>query len=273
MSAPDDWQPIAAGAATIRRRPGTGAPVVLAHGLEDTWTGWLPLVERLAGDRTCYALDLPWRAGSAHTWCHAGTPGEVLRDVLDHLPEEPTAVVAHSFGANAVLELLARDGVPAPVRAVALLAPFFRPPTLAVDWRLHDDALAGVRRVMAAGLRLRLGDRADRLGEDLLDAMAGTVVDRIGPVGFGAFFRTFVATTDLPLSTVDVPVLVLVGEDDECLRGERATALSRALPAARLRTRPHYTHFCHVEQAADVAAELDAFLDHHQPRTLAGAHT
>ncbi|WP_367127679.1 alpha/beta fold hydrolase [Saccharothrix sp. HUAS TT1] len=272
MSARDDWQPITAGAATAWRRPGTGSPVVLAHGLEDTWTGWLPLVDGLAGDRTCYALDLPWRAGSAHGWCHDGTPGAVLRDVLAHLPEEPTAVVAHSFGANAVLELLAHDGLPGAVSAVALLAPFFRPPTLTVDWELHENALAGVRRVMASGLRLRLGDRADRLGDDLLDAMAGTVVDRIGPVGFGAFFRSFVATTDLPLAAVTTPVLVLVGEDDECLRGERATALSRALPAARLRTRSHYSHFCHVEQAADVAAELDAFLDPSR-RTPVGAST
>jgi len=198
----------------------------------------------------------------------------VLRDVLTSLPERPAAVVGHSFGANAVLELSADDGLPSSVESVALLAPFFRPQTLQVNWDLHANALAGVRRVMTAGLRLRLGERATQMDDDLLDAMAGTVIDRIGPVGFGAFFRSFVATTDLTLSTVDTPVLVLVGADDECLRGERATALSAALPVAKLGIRPHYTHFCHVEQTEAVAAELDEFLDSHSTlHPLAGART
>lgn len=241
------------------RRAGNGAPLVFAHGLEDGWAGWLPLVERLAGDRTCYALDLPWRAGSAHTWCHRGSPAEWVRRALALVPEDVDAIVGHSFGANAVLHLLAEDGLP--VRAVALIAPFFRPVTLKVDWDLHAGALAGVHRVMTAGLRLRLGDRAAHIDDELLRAMAGTVVDRIGPVGFGAFFQSFVATTDLPLSGVGTPVLVLAGEDDECLRGERATALAAAMPAARVRVRAHYSHFCHVEQADDVAAEVAGFLD------------
>ncbi|MEU4745435.1 alpha/beta fold hydrolase, partial [Actinosynnema sp. NPDC023658] len=191
---------------------------------------------------------------------HGGTPADWLRRGLAMVPDAPRAVIGHSFGANAVLHLLAERGLPASVEAVALVAPFFRPPTLKVDWALHTSALAGVRRIMTAGLRLRLGSRAATLDDDLLATMAATVVDRIGPVGFGAFFQSFAASTDLWLSDVDTPVLVVAGEDDEALRGERATALAAALPIAHFRIRPHYTHFCHVEQVDDVAADLTGFL-------------
>ncbi|MCE6995129.1 alpha/beta hydrolase [Saccharothrix sp. S26] len=261
MGERERWRVVARGdAAVLWGRSGTGPPVVLAHGLQDGWAGWLPLAAEL-GDRACYALDLPWRAGSTDTWCHRGTPADWLSRGLALVPEAPRVVIGHSFGANAVLHLLAERGLPASVEAVVLVAPFFRPPALEVDWALHTAALAGVRRIMTAGLRLRLGSRAADLDDDLLSAMAATVVDRIGPVGFGAFFQSFAASTTLWLSDVDIPVLVVAGRDDEALSGERATALATALPIARFRIRPHYSHFCHVEQADDVAADLGEFLD------------
>lgn len=252
---------------------GSGPAVVLVHGLEDTWDGWTPLVTALCGAFRVYALDLPWHAGSDHRWCHGGTPAQWLRRGLDLVPEPVSALVGHSFGANAVLQMLAGPGSP-PVglHAAALIAPFFRPPTLEVTWDLHRRALEGVRRIMGQGLALRMGERAGRLDPEVFDAMAGLVVERMGPIGFGAFFQHFVATTDLDLSGVDLPTVVLAGVHDESLAGERAVALAAAMPAATVRKRPHYSHFCHVEQAGDVAAELDLFLAEHLPRHLSGAH-
>lgn len=68
------------------------------------------------------------------------------------------------------------------------------------------------------------------------------------------------ATRRLDLSDVDTPTLVLAGTTDVSLPPAGARALGEAMPAARIRLREHYTHFCHQKQAAEVAAELAAFL-------------
>ncbi|GAA2489700.1 hypothetical protein GCM10010406_27340 [Streptomyces thermolineatus] len=250
-----------------RRGPGAAGPVVaMVHGMEDTPESWTPLAEQLAatlpgGCRT-YALDMPWRAGNPYRWPHRGTPAHWLREALAGLPEPADVLVGHSFGSNAVLQHLADCGPRGPegVRAAVLVAPFYRPESLAVDWALHDAALAGFRRTMAEGTRVRLGPRAARMEDDVFSAMVDAVVDRIGPVGFLSLFLQFVGTTELDLTRTPVPTLVLAGEHDEALAGERASALAAAMPAATVRQYPHYRHCCHVERPADVAAGIAGFL-------------
>ncbi|MEV7085126.1 alpha/beta hydrolase [Streptomyces sp. NPDC093085] len=284
---PAFWTPVAESTGprerlAVSRAPGgTGPVVALVHGLEGGWEGWRPLAEALPGYRV-YALDLPWRAGNPYRWRAYGSPAAWLRRALDLVPEPVDVLLGHSFGANAVLELLAEqaeqaeqagqaeradgaereDGAsvsPAPSAAV-LLAPFYRPDTLPVGWPLHDAARAGFRRIVTEGIRAGLGERAGTLDPGILSAMADTALERIGPVGFLSLFLQFVSTTELALAQVTVDTLVLAGRHDESLAGDRATALAAAMPAATVRQHPHYGHFCHVEQTADVAAETAAFL-------------
>ena len=73
-------------------------------------------------------------------------------------------------------------------------------------------------------------------------------------------FDTFTGTGRLRLDRVAVPTLVLGGPDDPALSCGRAAGLARDFPAARVVLREHYGHFCHVEQVADVAAEITPFL-------------
>lgn len=250
------------------RAPGDRGPVVaMVHGMEDAWSSWGPLAVRLSDSCRMYALDLPWRAGSSYGWRHHDKPADWLRAALAALPEAPDVLIGHSFGANAVLQYLASsqtDGISGAV----LLAPFYRPESLAVDWNLHDAARAGFRRTMAEGMRSRLGGRSAEMDEDVFSAMVDTAVDRVGPVGFLTMFLQFVGTTELDLAATSVPTLVLAGENDEALAGERATALASAMPAATVRQYPHYQHSCHVEQPDEVASEISRFL----PGTDSGAH-
>ncbi|MGX4687688.1 alpha/beta fold hydrolase [Streptomyces sp. JNUCC 63] len=267
---PDGWTPVAE-TRTARERlavlgttspaPRPAAPVVaLVHGLEGHWTGWRPLAGQLAGRCRAYALDLPWRAGNHYRWRHHGTPAHWLREALALVPEPVDVLIGHSFGANAVLEHLATPGDLSQPRAAVLLAPFFRPETLTVDWPLYEAALAGFRQVITDGVRVGLGERARHLDPDVLAAMADTAVEGIGPVGFLSLFLQFTGTTELDLGAVTVPTLVLAGENDTSLSEDRAAALAAAMPAATVRRHPHYTHFCHAEQAADVGADITAFL-------------
>ncbi|MEV4970853.1 alpha/beta fold hydrolase [Streptomyces scopuliridis] len=262
---PEFWTPVAEVRGprerlAVSRAPGAAGPVVaLVHGLEGSGESWRPLVETFTGCRA-YALDLPWRAGNPYRWRQHGTPADWLRRALDLVPEPVDVLLGHSFGSNAVLEHLATADSSHVPSAAVLLAPFYRPESLTVDWPLHDAALAGFRRVIADGVRVGLGERARTMDPEVLSAMVATALERIGPVGFLSLFLQFVGTTDLPLADVSVPTLVLAGERDESLAGNRATALAAAMPAATVRRRAHYGHFCHAEQSSDVAAEIAAFL-------------
>lgn len=233
--------------------------VVLVHGLEDTWRSWTRVAaELVAAPGSRYrpiALDLPWRAGNDYGWRSAGTPGQWLARALAELPHRVSAVVAHSFGANATLELL---GAGSTFDRVVLLAPVHQPRGRVVDDELRAEARRNLESAVRAGLRLRL--RARALTPDLVSDMERRLVGQVVPRAFPPFFDHVVHTNALDLSTVETPTLVLGGTEDTSLPPAGARSLAEAMPAARVRLWGRYTHFCHLEQADLVAAELDEFL-------------
>jgi pimeloyl-ACP methyl ester carboxylesterase len=239
-------------------RPGrAGGPrVLLVHGMEDGWRSWLPVAATLPDDWTVAAVDLPWRTDNDYRWSRAGKAGDWLRSTLD--TQEPLdLLVGHSFGASAVLDVLATGaGVP----RAALVAPFYRPPALEPNWALFERSRKHFEQVIGEGLLVRLGHRAASTPPDVLETMIGKLVDRIGPLGFMTLFAEFVAGGELPLHTVRTPTLVLAGTSDPGLGSGRADQLAAELATAVVVLEERYDHFCHVRQAPEVAAHLVRFM-------------
>ena len=236
-----------------------GAPLaVLVHGLEDSWESWQALSRRLAGGWRVVALDLPWRPGNDYRW-RRRTPSAWLADGLDLLDTVPDAVVAHSFGANATLELLCGGDIP-PWRATALICPLYRPPDVAITWTVFDTSRRTFDQHMRDGLLARLGRRATRMDADLLDKMTATAIDRVGPAGFLAVFEQFSASATLALARAAMPTLILAGGADPTLSRSAATKLAGAMPEATVAFRDCYDHFCHVRHAGEVAAKIEDFV-------------
>nr|BFE59198.1 hypothetical protein GCM10020063_037240 [Dactylosporangium thailandense] len=243
------------------RAGGDGPLVAFVHGMEDGWESWMPLAERLPAGWRAVALDLPWRSGNDYRWRHTTAADWVGRG-LAALDEPVAVLVGHSLGATAVLGLLAGPQAPAtaPDARAVLLAPFYRPPEVPVSWAVFERCRREFDAIVTQGLGPRLGPRAALLDPDLRELIVAKMVERIGPIGFLTLFEHFLATAELPLGSVRTPALVLAGKADPCLAGGRAEALARRMPAATVRIRPHYDHFCHVAQAADVAGELLGFV-------------
>lgn len=232
-----------------------GAPVVaFAHGLEDSWASWLPLARALDPDWRLLALDLPWRAGGDYRW-RRRPPGHWLGEALDRLDVVPDVIVAHSYGANAALELLCAAD-PRPGRAAALVCPLYRLPRHPVTWRTFDRSRSTFVQHIRDGLRVHIGSRAASMEPDVLQAMLEVAVDRVGPAGFLAVFEQFAQSSLLPLGNVRLPTLVLAGGNDPTLSPEAATALRAEIPGAELRFQDHYDHFCHIRHARSVAAYI-----------------
>lgn len=235
-----------------------GAPggplVVYAHGLEDTWRSWRPMARQADPRWRQVALDLPWRPGNDYTWRYRAS-GKWLGDGLDLVDATPDVLVAHSFGANATLQLLcAMDRRPG--RAVALVCPLYRQPAHQVSWRTFDRSRAVFVEHIREGLLARMGERAETIEPSVLGNMIDLVIDRVGPAGFLTVFDQFVASGYLPLDKVDVPALVLAGGGDPTLSRETVTELAQSIRGATLRIVDEYDHFCHVRHASGVVHEV-----------------
>ena len=244
----------------VWRGPGEGPAVVAAHGIEDSWRTWLPTVGRLTG-HALYSLQLPWSSGNDYRWRERDDPGSWLAAALDLVPAPPTVLLGHSFGANAVLQHLAASDPPAELAAVALVTPFYRPLDFAATADLRTRSLAAFRRALVDGLRLRQGARVAKLDPEINFMMAKALLERVVPQGFPVFYAEFLHSGRLDLGRIGVPTLVLGGTRDEGLTPVRAAALAATMPAAAVRLRADYGHFCHADRAGDVAAEITGFLD------------
>jgi pimeloyl-ACP methyl ester carboxylesterase len=240
-------------------RTGDGPVVAFIHGLEDTWSGWSPLAARLDPDWRPVALDMPWHAGNSYGWRRSDTSAGWLARGLDALDPPTDVLIGHSFGATAVLTLLATVARPV-ARAAVLVAPVYKPAHWPVSWALFERSRDLFVQVVDDGMRFRLAGRADAVDEEVYGLMLAKMVSRLGPMAFITLFEEFVASGGLPLHRIDVPVLVLGGGDDPTLSDGRAEALAAALPDATLVVEEPFHHMSHAAHTAEMAGHIAAFL-------------
>ncbi|MFB7620215.1 alpha/beta fold hydrolase [Kitasatospora sp. NPDC056181] len=259
------WQPLAE--VTVRgeqvrvmHRPerAAGIPVLLMHGLEESWQSWLPVTERLP-ERYCPLLaDLPWRANGDYSWSETLPPSGWLAEVVRALPRTPQALVGHSFGSNTVLEYLAAPD-PAPIRTAVLTSPVFRKSREEITWDLLRQSIDNFRHIISSGLRVRSEGRD--FDPEVFEKMVDAIVERVGPNGFVNLFRVFGHSPFIRLDRIDVPVLVVGGTTEATSTSTGLRALVAGLPQGSLALLDEYDHFCQVVQADEVAALVADHLD------------
>lgn len=79
---------------------GDGAPIVFLHGLGGDRGRWDPIIDRLAGDFRCVAVDLPGHGESAADGCNAIDATTAVHEVVRHLGLDAPTIVGHSLGAT-----------------------------------------------------------------------------------------------------------------------------------------------------------------------------
>ncbi|GAA4974572.1 pimeloyl-ACP methyl ester carboxylesterase [Nonomuraea thailandensis] len=96
-------------------RRGTGAPLILVHGIGHHWQGWLPVLDRLAASRTVFAVDLPGFGVSPELPARIPYTAEALADAVEsfcaRLGIREPAVAGNSLGGYIALELASRGVV------------------------------------------------------------------------------------------------------------------------------------------------------------------
>lgn len=169
--------------------------VVLLHGLGNNEAIWEPLAAHWDPGVRIHAPRLPWHSGGIAGWRHHSDSAALLQDVLDAVPGGADVVVAHSFSAVLLLELLCRRAAaadPLDVGAVVLANPFYRADADDFHWNLLGTSMADFPRTMAESIRLRTLDRP--IEEDLRADMARRMTEWVGPYGWLRFFDAYLRT-------------------------------------------------------------------------------
>ena len=258
------WPP-RTGTATLRRAaagPGEPLRTMLLPGLAGTLVAWAPFVDHAPAALEIWDAHLPWAAAPQPGWARYRDLGAWLSATIHSATARaggpPRVLVAHSFAANVLLDVLCRGGLdPYRPAAVVLVSPFYRASAGEFDWETIEYYLTGFHRILDEGLKVGAGAR---IAPATRAAMARQVRERVGPYGWMRFFDLYLASPYLDAGGLDLPVLVTTGERDIAARPEDAKALATALPRARYELFEECGHFAMAEKPARFADLLADFV-------------
>jgi pimeloyl-ACP methyl ester carboxylesterase len=231
--------------------------VVFIHGMMEGWEIWKQVYPSLLATRNVYFLEFPWIGRQDNRWGLRAEPQEWIREGLDLLPYGAESAVAHSFGANALLEHLCSRGANS-LRSVALISPFYKRSPEGFDWGMFTHYVANLGRFMDECLLVRQNGRP--MPMEILAAVSAKVKDQLGVLGWLHFFNLFTRTPALDLRVPNAGFLVLGGEDDFSALAADCRDLAGSLPDSRLFLLPHCGHFCMLQRPEAVRDILTGFL-------------
>lgn len=256
--------PSTPGCTVHHRRPAPGPRALLLHGLANSSTVWDALAATDAGGLDLWTADLPWGSGRPPEWAYRPDSASAVSRALTQVGGRAGIVVAHSFSAVLVLELLSdelsRGGDPFTrygIDGLVLASPFYRRDPETFEYGAVAELLDNFRYTMEEGIRVMAGPRLD---PSLRQDMARRVCESVGPYGYMNFFHSYLRTPWLRTDLITVPSLVISGEQDFIARSAESLALAADLPNARCELISGAGHFPMVEQAEAFSTALGEFL-------------
>lgn len=239
--APYDGLVAVAGVRVRLRVAGAGAPVLLLNGLTRPLESWRPFTQGITG-RTLISFDAPGVGRSPRTFLPMSIPrlARLAAAVLDHLGHEAADVVGFSHG-GAVAQQLAFDA-PTRVRRLVLVSTSCGVGATPPGWRVPP-----LQRLLA-----------------LSEPMLWPRPDTLGTV-FHAF--AFMTWSSIPfLGAIQVPTLVVCGDQDRVVPPVNSRVLANRIPGARLMTLPAGHDLQRPRPAPALAHAVACFLDGQQAR-------
>ena len=250
---------------------GAGVPVMLLHGFPLSSAMWTPIRTALEQAGRVITPDQRGFGGSEKPSAGYGM-AELAEDAVrlaDALGLERFVLGGHSMGGYVTLRVAAAHRE----RLAGLIL---------VDTRAEADTDEGRRRRDAGIARIRSGDaggfldefvgglagpstrsRAPRLLEEMRAIAAEAAPDALA--GCLAGMRDRPDSTEL-LPALDVPALVVVGQEDALTPPALSRAMAAALPRCRLVEIPASGHTPSMERPIPTAEAMLAFLREHFPK-------
>jgi 3-oxoadipate enol-lactonase len=254
---------IPVGEETVSARAlGSGRPIVLLHSLLADGSSFDPLAQLLAATHRVILLDLPGFGGSHPV---AGGLQAVADRVADairalHL-EQPPVLLGNGYGGFVALQTVIRH--PAIAARVVLAdcgAAFPEPGRQAFRNMSAAAAAKGLAAISEVAMRRLFAPDFQAAHPELVEQRRARFV-AVHPETFHAACAAL-ATLDLRAAAagVKVPVLVLVGEQDEATPPEMARELASLLPDARFVPLPGCAHVPQLQAPQQFLAAIRDFV-------------
>jgi len=237
---------------------GDATPILFLHGVGSDHHVWAPQIDHFSTGRPAIALAYPGYGDSDFT--EDATRDDYAASVLatmDALAIGRAHVCGLSLGGVVAIALyaLARE------RCASLI--------IADSFAVHPDGQAIHDRSAAAsrtiGMRALAEARVDALfGSAATPAMRRSVIDTMSAISPAAYAlgarAVWLADQRDRAAAIDVPALVLVGEEDGITPPALSEQLAALIPGAKLAIIPRAGHLANLEQPEAFNAAIDGFL-------------
>lgn len=251
-------------------RAGEGPPLVLLQGfVGDARSTWRRQIDDFSDEFTVVAWDVPGAGGSSDPPDSFTLPdyAECLAGFLDAVGLESVHLVALSFGGALALEFYRRN--PRTVMSLVLASAYAgwagSLPSEIVEQRLEQSLRAShlpPEEFVATMLPTMFSSAGVK---DTVDEFAASLLE-FHPAGFRAMALACTADLRDVLPEVQVPTLLLYGEEDVRAPLSVGQALHAAIPHSDLVVLPGVGHVSSVEAAERFNLEVRPFLRRAHPR-------
>jgi len=236
---------------------GSGPLAVFVHGYPLDHRLWLDQLESLSDIRRCVAPDLPGFGSSQPL--ETFTMETVADSIAAFIGNEQADVIALSMGGYVALALWERH--PEVVRSLALLdtkagadTPEAREGRSAQAAQVAEQGTGSLVAGMTRALLAPAADNAKKRLAEMIEATTSRAVIAALEAMASRLDRTRL------LSTIDVPVTVLVGALDALTPPTVAVEMATAIPDSTVSVIPGAGHLTPIEAPDDVSALLRHFL-------------
>lgn len=246
---------------------GTGRPIVLLHGLQDTARNWDHIASHLTSLGRVYALDARGHGDSEHVPGHYQFSEFVLdvKAFLEELDAEDAVLIGHSAGGKYAFSHAAHN----PSRLAGLIIVDMDPDAVNKGssvmferYRSEGDEWDTLESVIE---RLRL--REPKTSDQLLEHIAFIMTKRTDNQKLiWKRDRQVILEYERPdawdtLSMIKVPTLIIRGAESTLLRREIAERMEATIRGSQLVEIPHGGHWCIDENPESFLREIKKFLE------------
>ncbi|HEU0199016.1 MAG TPA: alpha/beta hydrolase [Burkholderiaceae bacterium] len=241
-----------------------GTPVVMLHGITDSWQSFAPVLPHLPKSMHAFALTQRGH-GDADRPARGYRTRDFAADVaafVDALELAPAIIVGHSMGSTNALRV-AID-YPQHVRALVLIDSFATYRHNAAVPEFFTSCIADLTDPIPASLAREFQEStlARPVPPEFLDLVVNESLKVPARVWRAAFAGLLEDDFVSELKKVTVPTLCLWGDRDQMSLRADQNRLLAAIPGSWLIVYEGAGHAPHWEQPARIAADLSALVDH-----------
>jgi len=243
---------------------GEGDAIVLVHGLGgscNTWTPLMPAFPRMRAVR----VDLPG-SGRSHK-AHALAEGALSIDrlvaaivrVCGALGIERAWFAGHSLGTIVCQHLAVTE--PKLVRGLALFGPLLAPPDAGRDGlrqraaKARSEGMAGIADAIVQGAL----SPSSRETQPVSVAFVRESLMAQDPEGYARTCEALADAQPADVSRIDVPALLVTGDEDAIAPPQSARTIASRLSNARTEVLPRCGHWTPVERASECQTLMRGF--------------